>query len=193
MNSLLDVIGSSIIGGIMYLLLFQVNSQISMTSIEILQSTFSSRNTVDAVTVLEYDLNKLGYRVAGDFITAAEENKIEFWSDIKNEDSTVKVLYFLGDSTEVSGTINPNDRPLYRRVADGDTQMVSVVRDFKITYLDSAYNKISFASLNNQTNRNKISGTRVYLRIESSEPSEGIYPYIEFKRTIIPKNLGRII
>jgi len=193
MNSLLDVIGSSIIGGIMYLLLFQVNSQISMTSIEILQSTFSSRNTVDAVTVLEYDLNKLGYRVAGDFITAAEENKIEFWSDIKNEDSTVKVLYFLGDSTEVSGTINPNDRPLYRRVADGDTQMVSVVRDFKITYLDSAYNKISYASLNNQTNRNKISGTRVYLRIESSEPSEGIYPYIEFKRTIIPKNLGRII
>jgi len=193
MNSLLDVIGSSIIGGIMYLLLFQVNSQISMTSIEILQSTFSSRNTVDAVTVLEYDLNKLGYRVAGDFITAAEENKIEFWSDIKNEDSTVKVLYFLGDSTEVSGTINPNDRPLYRRVADGDTQMVSVVRDFKITYLDSAYNKISYASLNNQTNRNKISGTRVYLRIESSQPSEGIYPYIEFKRTIIPKNLGRII
>jgi len=193
MNSLLDVIGSSIIGGIMYLLLFQVNSQISMTSIEILQSTFSSRNTVDAVTVLEYDLNKLGYRVAGDFITAAEENKIEFWSDIKNEDSTVKVLYFLGDSTEVSGTINPNDRPLYRRVADGDTQMVSVVRDFKITYLDSAYNKISFASLNNQANRNKIRGTRVYLRIESSEPSEGIYPYIEFKRTIIPKNLGRII
>jgi len=192
MNSLLDVIGSSIIGGIMYLLLFQVNSQISMTSIEILQSTFSSRNTVDAVTVLEYDLNKLGYRVAGDFITAAEENKIEFWSDIKNEDSTVKVLYFLGDSTEVSGTINPNDRPLYRRVADGDTQMVSVVRDFKITYLDSAYNKISYASLNNQTNRNKISGTRVYLRIESSQPSEGIYPYIEFKRTIIPKNLGRI-
>jgi len=193
MNSLLDVIGSSIIGGIMYLLLFQVNSQISMTSIEILQSTFSSRNTVDAVTVLEYDLNKLGYRVAGDFITAAEENKIEFWSDINNEDSTVKVLYFLGDSTEVSGTINPNDRPLYRRVADGDTQMVSVVRDFKITYLDSAYNKISYASLNNQTNRNKISGTRVYLRIESSQPSEGIYPYIEFKRTIIPKNLGRII
>jgi len=193
MNSLLDVIGSSIIGGIMYLLLFQVNSQISMTSIEILQSTFSSRNTVDAVTVLEYDLNKLGYRVAGDFITAAEENKIEFWSDINNEDSTVKVLYFLGDSTEVSGTINPNDRPLYRRVADGDTQMVSVVRDFKITYLDSAYNKISFASLNNQANRNKIRGTRVYLRIESSEPSEGIYPYIEFKRTIIPKNLGRII
>lgn len=193
MNSLLDIIGSSIIGGIMYLLLFQVNSQISMTSIEILQSTFSSRNTVDAVTVLEYDLNKLGYRVAGDFITAAEENKIEFWSDINNEDSTVKVLYFLGDSTEVSGTINPNDRPLYRRVADGDTQMVSVVRDFKITYLDSAYNKISFASLNNQANRNKIRGTRVYLRIESSEPSEGIYPYIEFKRTIIPKNLGRII
>ncbi|HLG33211.1 MAG TPA: hypothetical protein VI362_09215 [Ignavibacteriaceae bacterium] len=192
MYTLLDILGSTVVGGILYLMLFQVNAQISSTSVSMLTSTFSSRNTVDAGYILEYDISKLGYLVANDFITTAEEHKIEFSSDLDNNGTVENVLYVLGNVNEMTGTMNPNDRPLYRKVANGDTNMVSVLRDFNISYLDSAGNAISYASLNNQTSRNSIRGIHLYLRIESSDPTDGIYPYIEFERRITPKNLGRI-
>jgi len=191
MGSLLDILGAAIIGGLIYLLLFQFNARISENSSDILISTFSSRNFVDAGNLLEYDISKIGYRIASDFITIAEEDKIEFRSDLYDSDSTLKVYYFLGKTNELTGTTNPNDRPLYRKVSGGDTLMVSVVRDFNITYLDSAHNVMNYSSLNSQTQRNKIRGTKLYCRFESVDPSEGEYPFIEFKRTIFPKNLGR--
>ena len=191
MDSLLDILGATIIGGLIYLLLFQVNARISANSSEILIGTFSSRNAVDAGNLLDYDISKVGYRVASDVITKAEEHKIEFWSDLYDTDSTIKVYYFLGNTSELTGTTNPNDRPLYRQVTGGDTLMVSVVTDFSITYFDSAHNVIGYGSLSSQTQRNKIRGTELYCRFESTDPSEGEYPFIEFKRTIFPKNLGR--
>jgi len=191
MNGFLDILGSTIIGGLLYLMLFQVNARISSNASDILIGTFSTRNAVDAGNLLEYDISKVGYRVASDVITIAEEHRLEFWSDLYDADSTLKVYYFLGNTNELTGTTNPNDRPLYRQVAGGDTLMVSVVSDFTITYFDSAHNVINYASLTTQVGRNTIRGTELYCRIESTDPSEGEYPFIEFKRTIFPKNLGR--
>jgi len=191
MGSILDLLGATIIGGLIYLLLFQLNARISTNSSDILIGTFSSRNAVDAGNLLEHDISKVGYRVANDVITKAEEHKIEFWSDLYDKDSTIKVYYFLGNTNEFTGTTNPNDRPLYRQVGGGDTLMVSVVSDFKIIYFDSAHNVINYASLSTQSERNTIRGTELYCKFESTDPSEGEYPFIEFKRTIFPKNLGR--
>ena len=191
MNSLLDILGATIIGGLIYLLLFQVNARISTNASDILVSTFSSRNAVDAGTLLEFDMSKIGYRVSNNVITIAQQRKIEFWSDLFDNDSTVKVCYFLGNTNQLTGTTNPNDRPLYRYVTGSDTLLVSVVRDFTITYFDSAQNVINYASLTTQAGRNNIRGTKLYCRIETTDPSEGEYPFIEFKRTIFPKNLGR--
>lgn len=189
MNILLDIIGSTVVGGLILLLLFQINSQSSTNSANILISTFSSRNSVDAGTLLEYDICKLGYRVSSNVITIAEEHKIEFLADLYNDGIPEKILYSLGNVNEVTGTPNPNDCPLYRKVDNSSSKIVSVVRDFNISYFDAAGIDLSYSFLNNQTNRNTIYGTRLYLKFESSDPSEGIYPFIEFKRTIVPKNL----
>jgi len=191
MNGFLDILGSTIIGGLIYLMLFQVNARISTNSSDILIGTFSSRNAVDAGNLLEYDISKIGYRIASDVITIAEEHRLEFWSDLYDSSLALKVYYFLGNTNELTGTTNPNDRPLYRKVDGGNTLMVAVVSDFSITYFDSAHNVINYASLSTQAGRNTIRGTELYCKFESTDPSEGEYPFIEFKRTIFPKNLGR--
>jgi hypothetical protein len=191
MNSLLDIMGSTIVGGIVLMILFQVNAKISTTSADILLSTFTSINTVDAGAILERDISKLGYRISEDFITVAEEEKIEFWADLSDNGTPQKVLYTLGTVNEVTATTNPNDRPLFRKVSDDSPKLVSVVREFKITYLDMEGNDIAYSTLDNQENRNLIFGIRLYIKIESFDPSEEMYPYIELQRTIIPKNLGK--
>jgi hypothetical protein len=184
----IDIVGSTIIGGIVMLLLFGVNAQISSTSANTIRSTYASRNIIDAAYIIEHDFYKIGYRVNTNIITVAEENKIEFKADLDNDSIPDVVTLYLGTIQEASGTYNPKDRPLYRKI-NTNSQTVSFVREFKVSYLDSIGNEINYSLLTNQTVRDQIYGFEVYIKIESDEPIDGIYPFIEWKRTIIPKNM----
>ena len=63
------------------------------------------------------------------------------------------------------------------------------VVNFSLAYHDSIGNRISYASLTNQTTRDNVRSITVKLAIESGEPIDGNYQTSQWEKKITPKNL----
>jgi hypothetical protein len=66
-----------------------------------------------------------------------------------------------------------------------------------LTYLDSVGNTLNYAYLTTQAQRNQIQGLTILLKVESSatvlkneksSTKEDVYPFVEWRKTIYPKN-----
>ncbi|MBA4405974.1 hypothetical protein C0389_01740 [bacterium] len=116
------------------------------------------QNLVEVVKLIEYDFRKIGYcydwtKIPNQAlaIISADSNRISFLTDIVNTtaandygNGVVDTLrYYLGSTSELSVTPNPNDRLLYR-VINGEVPKGSNlgVTQFKLTYFDATGDKI---------------------------------------------------
>lgn len=183
-----DIISSSIIGSLLMLSIFAVGSNLSEVSY---------RNTFDytvqlAVTdfsqTIEYDFNKIGYRAPKPSITAAESTGITFLSDITNTHTVATIRYYAGDETELPGTQNPHDLPLYKKVNNG----TAVPSSYGLTYMKFRY----YDSLGTQLtvpvtggNLSKIKSIKVEAVVQSMMPVDSTYSSLYWERTFFPKNL----
>ncbi len=128
-STILDVIGSTMIGGMLLLILLRLNDSAVANSFQYNGELIIQKNLVEVVKLLEFDLRKIGY--CSDWtalpdpaksILAVDSNSITYLTDLPtltqpNGDGVVDTLrYYLGDASELAGTPNPNDRMLYRRV-----------------------------------------------------------------------------
>ena len=188
MASLLDIIGSIVVGGMFLLLLFRFNMQTSETAYLIQMQNITSLDAVALSDFLEYDLSKTGYRVVdADVITLADSNTVLFKLDYNDDGNADSIHYSLGDTAYFASSSNPHDRPLYRRLNGGSQELMGAVTDFNISYLDSS--GVLISGLWQQANRNKIRRLEVYFKTESREPLENVYQAVEWKRVIFPMNL----
>lgn len=156
-STLIDIIGSFILGGLLLLILLRMNSSSVQNNYELSGETTVQTNITSIVSILEYDLRKIGY--CNDYkkipdpalsIIKADSTKIWFLSDIvllpayPYGDGVVDTIkYYLGPVSELSATPNPNDRYLYR-VINGNTARSSNlgITLFKLTYFDALGDKI---------------------------------------------------
>ncbi len=182
MSILLDLFGSTIIGGLIVLMLvnfnvFQSNTRISSDSELQLQ-----QNAKTLADILNYDFRKIGYRYNNVAFAEADSERISFYSDIDRNGSIDLVTYMLGDTSEVSMTTNPGDRILYRIVNNDTLKGPSLgLTKVKFSYLD----KISTET----TTFSDIRYVRAELWIESIEPVNGEYLFTYWEMTINPRNL----
>ncbi|MGE5437071.1 MAG: hypothetical protein ACM3O3_07570 [Syntrophothermus sp.] len=145
---IMDVIGSAVIGGLLLLILFRTNDNITMNTYNFSGEVTLQENLVATIEVLEFDFRKIGYcenplalpDPETDAILYADTSEIIFLTDITGPDlapgdGTLDTLrYRLGPTSELTGTPNPNDRLLYREV-NGEGQGVNLgVTYFKIRY-----------------------------------------------------------
>ena len=101
------------------------------------------QNVKTLAEVINYDLRKIGYKYEGTAIETAEPHRIRFYADLEAPGTVGHgvmdfVEYYLGDSTEASGTLNQRDKILYRIVNHTDTSggpTLGLV-DLKFSYLD---------------------------------------------------------
>ena len=147
---LLDIIGSTIIGGILLLTLFRMNDTATKNTYNFSGELTLQENLVATVEVLEYDFRKIGYcedpialpRPEQNAILYADTSEIKFLTDLMDEpyddpqgDGTLdSIRYYLGPASELSGTPNPNDRKLYRVINGVPTGVNLGVTYFKIRY-----------------------------------------------------------
>ena len=144
MNYLLDIMGSTLIAGIVFLLIFKMNIYTSNANYYSDNELKLQQNVKTLAEVLNYDFRKIGYKYDGTAIVTAEPTRIKFYADLEAPGSyghgTVDfVEYYLGDSTEASGTTNLRDKVLYRIVNNTDTlggPTLGLV-DLRFSYLDS--------------------------------------------------------
>lgn len=141
-NTILDIIGSTILGGILLLILFRVHSANSDGVFEYNAELMVQSNLVAAVQILEHDFRKIGYCRNWDSIPnpgvaflSADEHRITFRSDIDNDGDIDVVSYYTGDPSELSGTPHPNDRKLYRQINGSTPQDIAIgLTQFDLKY-----------------------------------------------------------
>jgi hypothetical protein len=147
---IIDILGSMVIGGILLLILFQMNDNATQNTYNFTGELAVQQNLVTTVEVLEYDFRKIGYcedpqalpNPEENAILLADTNRIRFLTDVMEPpynnphgDGTLDIIeYRLGPATELSGTQNPNDKILYR-IVNGVSKGVNLgITEFKIKY-----------------------------------------------------------
>ncbi len=182
MNVLLDILGSTIIGGLIALMLLNFNIFQSNTKFASDSELQLQQNAKTLAEIINYDLRKIGYDYSNTSIVQADSERISFFSDIDRNGSTDSVSYFLGDSTEVTETTNPKDRILYRVVNSDTIKGPSLgLTKAKFSYLDEVYSETATLT--------DIKYVKAELWIESIEPVGEEYLFTYWEMTINPRNL----
>lgn len=138
MNVLLDIFSSSVIAGLIFLVMmnfkiFTTDAKLSSDAELQLQT-----NTKTLAEVLDYDLRKIGYHYEGTSIITAQPKRFSYWADVNNDGTAERVTYFLGDSTKVP-TPNPRDKNLYCVIGNDTSGGAALgLVDVKFTYRNSA-------------------------------------------------------
>ena len=148
--TILDIIGSTIVGGILLFTLFNMNSNASQNTYNFSGELILQQNLVTTVEVLEYDFRKIGYcenptvlpHPETDAILYADTSNIKFFTDLmispyndpRGDGILDTIQYYLGPASELTGTPNPNDRMLYRVVNGVKTGVNLGITQFKIRY-----------------------------------------------------------
>lgn len=151
-STLLDIMGSSIVGGMLLLILLRLNDASVQNTFRSSGELIVQQNLVEVVKLLEYDFRKIGYCQQynkipdpSKAIIFADSNKISFITDVAqpptypNGDGNLDTLtYYLGLTSELTSTPNTDDRPLYR-VLNNETPKGSNlgVTFFQLTYFNA--------------------------------------------------------
>ena len=157
-STLIDILGSIMIGGILLLILLRLNDASVANSFQYNADLIIQKNLVEVVTLLEFDLRKIGYSSNWQAlpdptkaIISVDSNSISYLTDISTEshpygDGIVDTLsYFLGPASELAETPNPRDRMLYRRENGGQNLASNLgITEFKFQFYDTFGNLIPF-------------------------------------------------
>jgi len=144
MNFLLDLMGSSLIAGILFLLILKLNLYSSNANYYSDNELKLQQNVKTLAEIINYDLRKIGYQCDSTAILTAQPTRIKFYADMDAPGTFGHgvmdlVEYYLGDSTEATGTANQRDKVLYRIINNTDTiggPTLGLV-DLKFSYLDA--------------------------------------------------------
>lgn len=161
-STLLDIIGSTIIGGLLLMILFRMNDSAIQNNYNFNGEKIVQQNLVDLVKLIEYDFRKIGY--CADYtkipnptkaILNATDSSITFLTDIITSpgtfgDGVVDTLrYSTSNTSALSVTPNPNDRLLYRHVNSEVLRGSNLgVTQFKLTFFDANEDTIKIMPAN---------------------------------------------
>ncbi len=160
-STILDILGSILIGGMLLLILFRLNDAAVSNSFQYNGELIIQKNLVEVVKLLEFDLRKIGYSAnwtsipnPASSILAVDTSKITYLTDLPTSanpygDGIVDTLsYFLGPASDLASTPNPNDRILYRQVNSEPLFGSNLgVTQFEFTFFDVFGNKLDFPIL----------------------------------------------
>lgn len=195
MGSLIDIIGSSIIGGFVILLLFTVLNTTSEYFITHGDDLIVQQNLTSLASNLENDLRKMGYAVPENELSVikADSTNLKYRGDIDGDFVPDTIEYYLGSTDDLKNTQNPDDRFIYRKVNDSPAngEKIGVVSKFQFEYLDQDGNKV--------TNLSVIKMIRITLKVENSavygnesNPNKDKYRTAIWQQTrLVSRNLRR--
>ena len=194
MNVLIDLIGSTFIGGLLMLLILKLNLYSQNASYSSDSELKMQQNAKTLAQILDYDLRKVGYNFDSTAIVVADSNRIKFYADMNEPGTfgygTIDVVeYFLSSPANAGATTNPKDIVLTRVLNGNDTlsgPSLGLVR-LEFSYFDQ---KLAVSN-----NPDSIKFIKTEFWVESLEPIEinfGTqtgYPFTYWEMTINPRNI----
>ncbi|MCK9209666.1 MAG: hypothetical protein M0P61_02395 [Ignavibacteriaceae bacterium] len=142
-STILDIIGAIVIGGILLLTLFRINDNTVQNYFYYNADFILQRDLVDIIMIVEGDLRRIGYCADPDnlippnkTILYADSNSIIFVTDLHKAGKLDTVEYRIGTPSDLPGTTNPRDVPLYRIINNNslDKSVTGVVTEFRLVY-----------------------------------------------------------
>ena len=195
MSVMLDIIGASVIIGIVILTVMNVNINLSDENYKGMVDLHTQTETIQLARIIEFDFYKIGYNVPPanrPAITIADSTHIKFKTNLGDIAGALDIIeYGLGDY--VLGSTNPRDRMLFRIENLTKVYINYSVINFKLTYYDSTDTKIPTPITG--SNLNKIKSINVKLILESPEPFDTTrtggqqYAHAMYQKLIYPRNL----
>ena len=129
MNNL-DMVGSFIVGGLVLLSVIMFTFNFNNVSNATINNEIQQRTSTDFGQVIEYDFNKIGYRVPSNPIVLFDSTRISFLADLDNNGTADSVNYFV--------SFDNRGMKLNRRVGSGDNSGFSMpVAGFMLEAYDS--------------------------------------------------------
>jgi len=150
-SSLIDIVGSIIIGGFLLILLWRIDDAAIQSTYNNTQELILQENLATSAMILENDFRRIGYCknysliATTDAIISATDTSISFKTDVNDAGVVNTLNYYVGPSSELASTPNPRDRFLYR-VVDSETPVgVNLgITQFKLVYFDQLGDTIPF-------------------------------------------------
>ena len=151
-STLIDLIGSIVIGGLLLLILLKLNDASVENNYVYGGEAIAQSNLVEVVQLVEHDFRKIGFCKdwgklpdPSKSILSATKNSITFLTDENNDGNIDTLNYYLGSTDELLTTPNPNDKMLYR-VANNETPDGANlgVTQFDLYYFDAMGNQLTF-------------------------------------------------
>ncbi len=168
MSVMLDIIGSSVIIGLVIMTILGMNVNISDETYKGLTEFNLQTQSIQLSRIVEFDFYKIGYAVDKPGIIAiADSSHIKFYTNLFNiaghKDSVEYNLY-----TYVNGTSNPRDRMLYRYENTTKVFINYSVTRFKMSYYNMRDSLLAAPVTGSM--RDSIHSIKVYLTLENPEP-----------------------
>ena len=194
MATMLDMVGSIVIFGILAVTIARVQVNIQNAMYENSASLIAQSNATQLARQLEFDLTKIGYGVPSgqQKILNADTAEISFKADLQNNKTLHTVRYTTGTVSEATATINPTDFPLKRNDNSGEiVQQWGLVR-FRFWYYDSIHTMIT-TPVTTASELARIYSINTLFVVEAREPGsitvDTTYYSITWEKLTYPRNL----
>jgi hypothetical protein len=157
-QTILDLIASTMVFSTLLLISMRLNYGTSETLQDYRGDLIVQENLVAVTQLIEYDFRKIGYckdynkiPLPTSAIRYADTSKIKFWTDFAVSTSNTSgdgnldsLTYYVGSTSELAATPNPNDRLLYRVENNNTPVGVNMgVTIFYLQYYDAFHNKLA--------------------------------------------------
>lgn len=143
MAVIIDILGSTFIGGLILLLIVKLNLFAASNGVSSDNELKLQQNAKTLAEIINYDFRKIGYECDSTAIAIADSQHIKFYADIDRNNTIDVIEYYVSDSTKAQGTENPRDIVLYRRVNGVDFGGPSLgLTKLKLSYLND-YNIVT--------------------------------------------------
>ncbi|WP_337865606.1 hypothetical protein [Ignavibacterium sp.] len=148
-TTIIDILGATIIGGIVLMNLLRMNSNVVQNESMFGHDKNLQVDVVILATIMDRDFGLLGY--CGDYtkmdstaIIYGDSVSIRFLADVDNNGAFDTLYYYTSDTTTLSHTPNPRDRILYRQLNSNPPFVVANnITEFNLIYLDTFANEQS--------------------------------------------------
>ncbi len=143
-STIIDIITSAVIAGVLLLIALRLNAQANESTTVYNGSVILQQNMTTLVSWIEHDFRQIGYcrdwtkiSKASDAFRKADSSDITFWTDINNTGNKDSIRWYIGPVTDniVNQTPNPRDRLIYRIVNNGTPRGWNLgVTQFRLKY-----------------------------------------------------------
>ena len=198
-STLIDIMGATIIGGILLIMINSLNERAIGNNITYGSDKLLQMEVVQLADLIETDFRKIGYceissKVSDSMnvILSADTSQIKFITDLNRDGNLDTLEYSVSSTAVLSNTKNPRDRILYRKFsAYPYEKTLNVSANITLFYL-RYYDALNAELSSPVTNPGLIAFMEISFKVEDSDAYDEQYSEAYWQQVrLTSRNLGK--